>query len=374
MGRPALGSLVLLLACSSLVPDASGGPKVSKIDQALDLVESLVPEVVAGSEEEDPRIRSLRLALAGLTLEQTDAKSRLKARSFNGPRSNSEGGRFPLPGQLSYQFGSRQPLLRSEKNGRLKSILKKGQVPTEEDLAPDSLLEWLSHGCLPETELLLLAIQARLDVQAGGDRLALFLESWRNRGPHGDESFYEALDRTAGTPDEVFFFDAMLGDFVGRFAGQAGKRWNLKLQHDRLQQAFLSYRQYRGLIEAVSYAVVLPPDIDLPARLSRYDYESVGAGLLSLRHQVDLLVESLDGDVIGALDRVQDFLKQQPLPEDLWDAYDPLPELSALIRADLVRLVDRKVLTTEELWQAQADARSRIADAIREACQQRVAH
>ena len=40
--------------------------------------------------------------------------------------------------------------------------------------------------------------------------MSKLLETWRN----GSESFYHALDRTAGTEESVFFYDAMLGDFI----------------------------------------------------------------------------------------------------------------------------------------------------------------
>jgi hypothetical protein len=114
---------------------------------------------------------------------------------------------------------------------------------------------------------------------------AAFLQSWRN----GDESFYEGLDRTAGTKDSVFFFDAMLGDFRGLFAGGASDGGATlpggpQQAHDALHDAFLAYRQYRGFREAVAHALVLPPDVPLPARLHRYE-ERVAGGY-SLRQQV----------------------------------------------------------------------------------------
>src|SRR6185503_21020214 len=97
-----------------------------------------------------------------------------------------------------------------------------------------------------------------------------FLHAWRN----GDESFYEALDRTAGTKDAVFFYDAMLSDFRTQFgSGDAGHTLGRGLQvaHDALHDAFLAYRQYRGFREAVAWSLVLPPGRALPKRLQRYE-------------------------------------------------------------------------------------------------------
>jgi hypothetical protein len=223
------------------------------------------------------------------------------------------------------------------------------------------------EGTVPEFELVIAEVQRRLDIDPTADLYARFLETWRNWGPYGEESFYEALDRTAGTPEEVFFYDAMLADFVGNFAPDVGKRWPLQKQHDTNQQAFLAYRQYRGFIEAVSYTLVTPPDVALPQRLERYDYGSVAAGLYSLRHQLDLLVEFADGDVENVVAELREFLGKHPMPKELWSGYDPMDAL----RADFRERVNRRVAGTgrsgDELFEKQRAERAALADQIRTA-------
>ena len=73
-------------------------------------------------------------------------------------------------------------------------------------------LRALLRGFLPDQDLALASMLRELDHDRGADEFSSVLEEWRD----GDESFYRALDRTAGTQDSVFFYDAMLGDFIAR--------------------------------------------------------------------------------------------------------------------------------------------------------------
>ncbi|MFH0945419.1 MAG: hypothetical protein V2A76_09505 [Planctomycetota bacterium] len=369
MSRVRFGMVLLASAAGFLTPAALAAKKrESDLEKALQQVEE-VPEFQAGAETEDPRFRSLRALVSELKASGKVARSKYKGHSLSGPRASGEGVHTILPEQVAYKFGSREVVSLDDRNNDLEKRLNKGRAPTAEDLSAADRLRWLAEGCLPESELVLASIQQRLDVLDAGDQLALFLEAWRNRGPDGDESFYEALDRTAGTPDEVFFYDAMLGDFAGKFGGRAAMRWSRQQQHEYTQQGFLSYRQYRGLIEAVSYSLVLPPDLSLPERLKRYDYGSVGAGQLSLRHQIDLLVESRKGDVKPVLDHVESFLKEHPLPDPLWEKYDPLSDFYQAIQWETNLLVEREKLSTDELFEALKKRRIELAAKIREACQ-----
>lgn len=334
------------------------------------VVEAVAAQVDAfrpGGEAEDRRLSGLRRLAAALEWpaepkETQRFKGRsAKAKGPSGPRV------FPLPKELHYRFGYRELMPLDEKNKALQAALRRKRAPTVDELDESARLEALLFGALPETELVVAEVERRLDVDPTADLYARFLETWRNWGPYGEESFYEALDRTAGTSEEVFFYDAMLADFVGHFAPEVGKRWSLQKQHDTNQQAFLAYRQYRGFVEAVAYSLVTPPDVALPARLSRYDYDSVSAGLFALRHQIDLLVVFAEGDVEKVVADLRVFLEGHPLPQELWTGYDPMDSL----RAEFKEKVNRRVAGTghsaDELFREQRDQRVELAQRIRAA-------
>jgi len=340
------------------------GSKAGKSLAALvETVELAVPVFAVG----DPRIDALRAIGAEFTWpEEPAARKKFKART-SGKKGPSGPRLFPLPKQVVYRFGYRELLSLDPKNRALNGALKKEHAPTVDDLSAASRLEAVLVGTLPETELIVAEIQRRLDIDPTADLYARFLETWRNWGPYGEESFYEALDRTAGTEEEVFFFDAMLGDFVGQFASAEGKKWPLQEQHDKNQQSFLAYRQYRGFIEAVSYAMVTPPDIDLPARLSRYDYGSVAPGLYSLRHQLDLMVAFENGDVIAVIDELHAFLQERPMPENLWNGFDPLGAMGDRFRKKVADAVFNRSLSADEIFETQRVERLQVAEKIRAA-------
>ena len=169
------------------------------------------------------------------------------------------------------------------------------------------------QGLHPDTDLALAGAQAELDQSTAADRLAQFLESWRN----GQESFYRALDRTAGTKDSVFYFDVMLGEFQVRFAPKgspaADELKSLKAQHDALHDAFLVYRQYRGMREAAACSAVLALSCRLPSCLQRYDKQKDG---YTLRDDLAILA-ALDGhDPLPGLRMIH--ATMAPLPTPLW--------------------------------------------------------
>ncbi|HKE01595.1 MAG TPA: hypothetical protein VKE69_11340, partial [Planctomycetota bacterium] len=138
---------------------------------------------------------------------------------------------------------------------------------------------------------------------------ALFLDNWRN----GEESFYEALDRAAGTPEEVFFYDAMIGDFVSKFGATGAIAKDLAAGHNALHTSFLAYRQYRAFREAAALSILLPPDVPLPSNLRRY--EEAPEGALSMRDEIAILLEWKGGDVDAVLAIVA---STAPLPTPLW--------------------------------------------------------
>jgi len=219
-------------------------------------------------------------------------------------------------------------------------------------------------GMAPGADAALAVAEQRLDTDTGGDRFAAFLHAWRN----GPESFYEALDRTAGTPDSVFFYDAMLADFAATFAG-GGLRTSLQARHDALQDAFLAYRQYRGFREAVAHALVLPPDVPLPARLRRY--ETAPAGSYSLRQQVVMVGDLLGGDPQQVIDAI--VASAPPLPQPIWSApYDPYPAWNRIFAAHVPRMIELAGHTDAFLAQALRQRREAAA-AIAQAALQALA-
>lgn len=343
------------------------GKKAEEAFQAAwERVIATVPEFAPGSDTENPSLKSLRKVAAALAYpEEADQKKKFRGRTTKEAKGPSGERTFPLPQQLMYRFGFRELLALDAKNKALAAAIKHKKAPTLEEIDAKAQMEALLYGALPETELAITEIQRRLDIDDSADRFAQFLETWRNWGPYGDESFYEALDRTAGTPEEVFFYDAMLADFVGNFAPEIGKRWTLQTQHDKNQQAFLAYRQYRGFIEAVSYALVLPPEVPFPSRLKRYDYDAVTGEQFALRHQLDLALEFEKGDVEAALTKLGEFLGKHPLPSPIWDPYDPVGAFGAEVKEHLTGAIGS--MTSYQYWKQSRDRRAAIAESVRNA-------
>ncbi|MBZ0152560.1 MAG: hypothetical protein K8J09_13625 [Planctomycetes bacterium] len=264
-----------------------------------------------------------------------------------------------LPRRVDYVFGTGTIAPRAEgllpehapKHGvgaRTPGDKKAPKVPFDPTPMHQALL-----GCVPDADLALAALLRRLDADPRGDTFAVFLQVWRN----GKESFYEALDRTAGTPDSVFFFDVMLGDFRGQFArGADGKKLpgGLQQAHDALHAAFLAYRQYRGFREAIAWSLVLPVDAPLPPRLARY--EAAAPGGYSLRQQV-LMVDLMLGHDIDAL--VKAVLDEAPqLPQPIWDGgHDPYAAWTPFFTGLLPKMIERAGSSDALLEQAQHERR-----------------
>lgn len=213
------------------------------------------------------------------------------------------------PRTFWYRFGNRDLV------GATEERPKPGPVGLSE-VDPADQLFWLLSGHVPEVELAALAIQRELDVHRTRDRLSRFLEYWRN----GRESFYQALDRTSGTKEAIFFYDAMIGEFAARVAPELAKVRSLGEKHDRLRDAFLSLREYRSFIESLAYALVSTQP--LPERLKRFDY-ATASGLAQVRDAAELLLASNRWDVAKAVEELKALLVAHPMPERLWDSYDP---------------------------------------------------
>jgi hypothetical protein len=262
----------------------------------------------------------------------------------------------PMPRRVDYLFGvgtivqcSGKPLPAAAAKPGAKPAAKPAKAAAP-DLVP---LHQALLGGAPDADKAVAALLQQLDHDHGADAFAAFLQSWRN----GDESFYEALDRTAGSKDGVFFYDAMLGDFRTHFGrGKEGAAIGSSLQaaHDALHEAFLVYRNYRAFREAVAWSLVLPPDVPLPARLARYEAKVPGA--YSLRQQVLMVAAALDHDVAKVVAAVNEGAAALPTP--LWSGkHDPYATWTPKFMALQATMIERAGSTDAFLQRAEGERR-----------------
>lgn len=259
----------------------------------------------------------------------------------------------PLPRRVDYLFGVGTIVPRDGKPLPAPAAAAKPGAKPSKATAPDLVpLHQALLGGAPDTDKAVAALLQQLDHDHGADAFAAFLQSWRN----GEESFYEALDRTAGSKDGVFFYDAMLGDFRTHFGrGKDGAAIGSSLQaaHDALHEAFLVYRNYRAFREAVAWSLVLPPDVPLPARLARYEAKVPGA--YSLRQQVLMVDAALDHDVAKVVAAVND---AQALPQPLWTGkHDPYATWTPKFAALLPTMIERAGSSDAFLQRAEGERR-----------------
>lgn len=292
-------------------------------------------------------IRAIVATGAARKSEGKKGKVKTKKPKKRAPKANDTS--WQLPATVRYTYGRRT----IDELG--------GSASKKQALARRVAVELTLLGMLPETDRALAELERTLDSDRGADAFAAFLEMWRN----GDESFYEALDRTAGTEDSVFFYDVMLGDFVAAFA--KGKdaasrevKKGLDASHDALHDAFLSYRQYRAFREAIALSLVLPPDVPLPQRLQRYEQKSSGN---SLRDQVLMMLALHDYDAMAVAQKVRDTADAMQQP--LWkQRYDPYPAWSKLFQESIPAML-KQASSTEEFLQQAVDQRMREARKLR---------
>lgn len=308
---------------------------------------------------DDPYLRSIRAVVA--RLEDEPAKpaklSSAKAKAPKGKRPAGDealwlGVAFPI--RQEYVFG-RECVVAFHAAAENKRSRSK-----REAAAREAELRALLNGFPPDLDLALATLLGDLDHDRRADSLSRVLETWRD----GDESFYRALDRTAGTTDSVFFYDAMLADFLdecvpsGNPDRQRLHRSN-DAAHDALHAAFLAYRQYRGLREAAVFALLLPPDQNLPGPIARYERDQPGG--YTVREIVTMLLADADQDI----DRVVKLIAATApeLPENLWCGYDPLPALHAAFNERQPAMVERAG-HTDRLLEEQLKRRAGLHDQL----------
>jgi hypothetical protein len=272
----------------------------------------------------DPYLASLRAhaeRASGLA-KKKDLELKSKA-SPEGSRALAR--ELPFPIHTEYVFGARV----------VRHALDADHKPKDAKTRAADEMRALLHGYSLDLDAAFAACLAELNQDQSADDFALFLEGWRN----GDESFYRALDRTAGSKEEVFYYDAMLGDFMQKFVKGPGDKpmdvkKNLAAAHDALHDGFLTYRQYRALREAFALSMLLRPGTKLPATLARY--ETAPAQRFSVRDDVEMLLALSNGDLTLP---IQLLTSTSPaLPRPLWGAkYEPLEPFFA---AFAVKLAD----------------------------------
>ncbi len=313
--------------------------------------DAVLAAVATALQQEDARA-SLLLALADAA--KAAGAERTRRLPVHHPRSSPPRREQPdvvLPAAVRYVFGV----------GVVEAVDGAATGVDAERLHREVAIEQALRGMVPGADAVLAVAERLLDTDTAGDRFAAFLQAWRN----GTETFYEAIDRTAGTPDSVFFYDAMLADFAATFAGRTLGS-SLQARHDALQDAFLAYRQYRGFREAVAYALVLPPDVPLPARLRRY--ETAPLGTYSLRQQVVMLCELLGGDPRKVIEAI--VATAPSLPQPIWSAaYDPYAAWNKVF-ADAVPPMVAAAGDTDAFLAQSLRRRSESAAAIQQAARQ----
>tara|TARA_R110002096_G_scaffold57494_15_gene145709 strand:- start:670 stop:1779 length:1110 start_codon:yes stop_codon:yes gene_type:complete len=334
------------LVAQDLARDATrGADQFAKKSAAVQkrLVKELLETVAAVGGDSFDAIRAI--VAAGHARKDGQVKAgKTKKPKKRAPKSDT--GSWQMPATVAYIYG-RRTIQESS-----------GSASKKQALARRVAIELTLLGMMPQADRALAELERALDNDRGADQFAAFLEMWRN----GDESFYEALDRTAGTADSVFFYDVMLGDFVAAFGkgkDQASRAVNkgLNESHDALHDAFLSYRQYRAFREALALSLVLPPDVPLPKRLQRY--EDKASGTYSLREQVVMMLALADYQPMAVVEQVCE--TAPPLSAPLWaKQHDPYAAWAKLFQDAIPEMLKSATSTDEFLERVNA---KRMSDA-----------
>ena len=325
---------------------------------------------------DDPYLRSIRAVGALLDAGGRKTVELLTKNAGPGPRGDRSLWRdAAFPVRQEYVFGDVGVMACRLEGGspgapaqssRKKSKKKKQKKPSRKALAEqakagrEAELRSMLNGFPPDLDVTAAAMLRELDHDRRADSFARLLETWRD----GSHSFYRALDRTAGSEQSVFFYDALLADFVRtcvpeRSPDSARIRKSNDAAHDALHAAFLAYRQYRGLREAAALTLLLPPDQELPGALARYGQDQPSG--YSMRQIVTLLLADADQDVGRVVELIRD--SAPPLPDDLWNGYQPLPALYAAFNKRIPSMIERAG-DTDRLLAEQTRRRTELRDHV----------
>jgi hypothetical protein len=302
---------------------------------------------------EDPYLRSLLAYSAAGGKSDTPRYKPLKVSKRKMRSATSVAASVSLVAQLPFRprcefrfaygdIAAREPV--PSKRGTSKRKKRRARMLAE--------LEDLLAGHAIDSGYALAALLRELDNDRSADDHAVFLDSWRN----GAETFYQALERTAGSGKGVFCYDAMLSDWVRRCVPKSSEdRKTLIRSMDNTQAAFYqtaaTYRAYRSVRELVALSLILPPDVRLPELLAKR-YEDNGGNAYSTRDVIDLILAAHDGDVAATVRTILSHLERMPpVPwnpgfnsvQGLYDAQDALmPKINAGGRHSDLVLAEQK--------------------------------
>ena len=229
-----LSALALALALAAIANCARSQADPVPWKQFLKLTATQKEQVaakVAKELPESPLLRSLRACVEQSTEPHAERCKRFAER--HGKRVLYEAPDTAMPQAVRYVFGL--GVIERLQRSTAQNPKAEAAERAAEDLAVS--VQQALLGIAPGADRALARLMYQLDTDTRADQFAAFLHAWRN----GEESFYEALDRTAGTKDAVFFYDAMLGDFRQQFGGGGAPAMGRGLQqaHDDLHDAFL---------------------------------------------------------------------------------------------------------------------------------------
>lgn len=219
----------------------------------------------------------------------------------------------------------------------------------------------VTEGAIAAGDPSLTPIAGRLLASIDTDRsvqcFAAFLGRWRN----GEESFYQALVRTAGSGEGVFHYDAMFAEWQrtcvpkGDAAIATFRRSTDDAQRG-FRKSFEAYWHYRSLREAFVASVLLDPDVPLPAGLQRF--EQALAGGYSMRDCFVLLAALHHDDVLAMAEAFVTAMR--PMPERHWSSDDHVYEdFQAMFAAALPRMLELAPHTDQLLAQSKDRLRAR---------------
>lgn len=354
---PAL-ALCLLMACPGAAQDAAApDPDVEALLRRFDALRKKDRDRVAESlfqsawAIEDPFVASLK------TLTDPEAFEKRPRVPKHDPRRDFDAAwmielPFPLRSVYRFGFGTLDRL-----DAKKKPSSQKARIEQREQIAA------MMNGELPDTDLILAGSLRELDDQRTVDRFAGFLARWRD----GKESFYEALERTAGTEDSVFHFDIMLEEWVDDFVPKDhadGKQ--LRRGPDAAQvafhRAFRNVRLYRELREMIALTFLLPGEAPMPSDLSSYE-QKLSSDRHSSRECVEILLEICEGDVNEVIRRVRE--ASPPFLEDPWTAAYPTTQaIDKPFRAALNEVLKDGQRSSQELLSDWRKRRQRIREEL----------
>lgn len=326
MLRPASPSRAVLVAFALLLPVAATAQRARPaafdvapvgVERAMANFARLRPATqrqviadLAKAVAELPATPWTTAAELGAEVRVTPRRERSRERQLGGGSETAAGARplttsLPVPTRVTWRFGAR----------RFEAVPACASRDAEAERV--AALDALCRGEDLELGSAFAALLARMDVERGFDDVAGLLETWRN----GEESMYEALDRTAGSGEAVFHYDVMIDDFVRHCVpADHPDRRNFIASRDAarggFQRAFTAWCGRRSTLEMVALACLLGPDTPLPGRLARY--EQVEPGSHSMRELVELIVIAHRGDVRAACDAI--VAEFAPLTTAPWQA------------------------------------------------------